>query len=175
VLRHRRAHAATITGVGWTPVGIDISRGQLRHARARLPVAAGDVARLPVRSASVPAVVCVLAHTDVPYYAATMREVARVLTPGGRFAHAGVHSCFLGGHADRRDDERIVINTRYDRRTRTFDSWTPHGVRIRVGGWQVTMADLANAVVGAGLPIERMAEDGPRGISDILGLSAVKP
>jgi len=43
-------HAATIAGLGWTPVGVDLSLGQLRHTRGRLPAAAGDASRVPVRS-----------------------------------------------------------------------------------------------------------------------------
>src|SRR4051812_12400219 len=35
------AHAATIAGLGWTPLGVDLSLGQLRHARGRLTVVAG--------------------------------------------------------------------------------------------------------------------------------------
>jgi predicted TPR repeat methyltransferase len=34
-------HAATIRELGWTPVGMDLSGGMLRHARDRLPVARG--------------------------------------------------------------------------------------------------------------------------------------
>lgn len=33
------AHADTLYGLGWTPVGVDLSRGQLRHGARRLPVA----------------------------------------------------------------------------------------------------------------------------------------
>ncbi|MEV4720271.1 SAM-dependent methyltransferase [Micromonospora noduli] len=35
------AHASVPAGLGWTPVGVDLSGGQLRHARGRLPVARG--------------------------------------------------------------------------------------------------------------------------------------
>jgi SAM-dependent methyltransferase len=169
------AHAAAIRSLGRTPLGVDLSIGQLRYAAGRLPVAAGDAARLPVRTSSVPAVACVLAHTDVPDWAATVREVARVLRPGGRFAQVGVHPCFVGHQADRSVPDRIVIDTRYGERVRSFDAWTPHGVRARVGAWHVPLADLLNAVTAAGLRIERVAESGPNGIADVFGLAAVKP
>ncbi|MFG3690752.1 class I SAM-dependent methyltransferase [Micromonospora sp. NPDC047740] len=79
--------------LGWQPVGVDLSGGQLRYARTRLAVVRGDAARLPVADASVCAVTCVLGHTDLPAYPAVVAEAARVLAPGGRFVHLGVHPC----------------------------------------------------------------------------------
>jgi hypothetical protein len=86
-----------------------------------------------------------------------------------------IHPCFVGAHADRRDPQRWIIVGRYFDRGRSFDSWSPTGFRNRVGGRQVTMADLLNAVVGAGLRLERVEEDGDNGIADILGLVATCP
>jgi hypothetical protein len=40
----------------------------LRYARGRLPIARADAGRLPVRDGSVPAVVAVMVHTDMPEY-----------------------------------------------------------------------------------------------------------
>jgi len=40
------------------------------------------------------------AHTDVDDFAAVVREVARVLSPGGRFVYVGTHPCFVGRHID---------------------------------------------------------------------------
>ncbi|MEE3917834.1 class I SAM-dependent methyltransferase [Micromonospora sp. BRA006-A] len=71
-------------------MGVDLSGGQLRHARARLPVARADATALPLSTGAVPAVACVLAHTDMPDYPAAVAEAARVLAPGGRLAHVGV-------------------------------------------------------------------------------------
>src|SRR5438105_3267587 len=39
------AHAAALADLGWTPVGVDLSLGQLRHGTRRLPVAAADATR----------------------------------------------------------------------------------------------------------------------------------
>jgi len=168
------AQAATIRGLGWTPVGVDLSQGQLRWARSRLPAAAADATRLPLRDSSLPAVACVLAHTDLPDYAAVLCEAARVLTPGGRLVHVGVHPCFVGAFADRSDADLITINTRYADTARTFDAWAPHGVRARVGAWHVPLADLLNAVSEAGLRIERVEESSPNGIADTFAFRAVK-
>ncbi|WP_275295245.1 class I SAM-dependent methyltransferase [Amycolatopsis sp. La24] len=55
-------HADLVRELGWTPLGVDLSSGMLRHARARQPTAQADAARLPIRDRSVDAVVSVLVH-----------------------------------------------------------------------------------------------------------------
>ena len=168
-------HAAELRRLGWDPLGVDLSGGQLRHARARLPVARGDVTALPVADGSLPAVTCVLGHTDVPDYPAVIAEAARVLAPGGRFVHVGVHPCFIGAFADRSDPERIVIDGGYAVRERSFRAWSPDGVRARVGAWHVPLADLLNAVTTAGLTLTRVTESGSGPVPDILALHATRP
>ena len=168
------AHAPSLAGLGWTPVGVDLSSGQLRHAVRRLPVAVAGAAALPFAGNSVPAAACVLASTDVPDYAGVVREIARVLRPGGRFVHLGVHPCFVGAFADWSDQRRIVVDERYADRSRSFDTWNPAGVRARVGAWHVPLADLLNAAAAAGLRLARTAEAGPGGVPDLLGFVCVK-
>ena len=106
-------HAATVADLGWTPAGIDMSAGMLRHARGRLAIARADAEHLPVRDNAVPAVISVMAHTDIPGYPAALREAARVLRPGGVLVHVGVHPCFCGGFADRSDPQAVVIGPGY--------------------------------------------------------------
>ncbi|WP_328852093.1 class I SAM-dependent methyltransferase [Micromonospora globbae] len=169
------AHSAELRRLGWDPVGVDLSSGQLRHARVRLPVARADATALPVRDAAVPAVVCVLAHTDMPDYPATIAEAARVLAPGGRFVHVGVHPCFCGAFADRSDPERIVVDGGYAEREHTFRSWNSTGVRARVGAWHLPLGGLLTAVADAGLVLTGVEESGPGPIPDVLALQATKP
>lgn len=168
------AHAAVLEQLGWTPIGVDLSRGQLRHARDRLPVAAADATRLPIADGSVSAVSCVLASTDMPDYPGAVREIARVLRPGGVFAHVGLHPCYVGSFADRTDPERITIDQRYGDRSRSFDSWNATGVRSRVGAWHVPLSDLLNAFTVAGLHLVRTTESGAADIPDMFGIRAVK-
>ncbi|MEK8109955.1 methyltransferase domain-containing protein [Micromonospora sp. M12] len=168
------AHAAVPAGLGWTPVGVDLSGGQLRHARNRLPVTRGDAAALPFVDASLPAAMCVLSSTDLPDYPAVLREVARVLRPGGRFVHVGVHPCFVGAFADWGQHPRVVVDARYADRSRSFDSWNTSAVRVRVGAWHIPLADLVNTTVAAGLRLLRVAEAGSGGVPDLLGLLAIR-
>jgi SAM-dependent methyltransferase len=167
-------YATTIRGLGWLPVGVDLSRGQLRHARQRLPVACGAAEALPLARNSVDAAVCLRCHTDVPDYAAVVRDVARTLKPAGRFVHVGLHPCFCGAFADRSNLDRIVLKPGYRNTSLSFEAWSPHGVRARVGAWHLPLAGLIRAVVDAGLLITDIVEDGPE-TPDLLSIAAVKP
>jgi SAM-dependent methyltransferase len=163
--------AQAIARRGWWPVGIDLSTEQLRYGQRRETVIVGDAAALPIAEGSLDAAVCVLGHTDVPDYAAVVREVARVLRPGATFVHIGVHPCFCSYAADWSQPGRLVIGRGYGRRQHSFDTWTEHGVRARVGAWHHTLADLLNAAAGAGLRITRTVEAGDDPPS-ILGFAA---
>jgi SAM-dependent methyltransferase len=153
-------HAAQVRELGWTPCGMDISAAMLRYARGRLPIAQADAARLPVRDACLPAVITVMAHTDMPAYPDVLAEVARVLRPGGIFVHIGVHPCFCGGFADRSDPDAVVIRPGYRDGHWTRDSWTSRGVRDKVGASHFPLPSLVHAFLDAGLTPERLAEGG---------------
>jgi SAM-dependent methyltransferase len=143
-----------------TPSGIDLSAAMLGYGRARLPVALGDAARLPVRSSCLSAVISVMTHTDMPDYPAVLAEVTRVLRPGGRFVHIGVHPCFCGGFADRGNPSAVVIRPGYLDGRWTKASWTAHGVRARVGATHLSLPSPVHAFLDVGLAPERLAEGG---------------
>jgi SAM-dependent methyltransferase len=153
-------HAARVRELGWTPVGVDLSAGMLRHARGRLPLARADAERLPIRDGAVPAAIAVMVHTDMPAYPAVLGEAARVLRPGGVLVHVGVHPCFCGGFADRNDPDAVVIHPGYLDGHWTKASWTDQGVRDKVGATHRPLPELLHAVVDAGLTLERFAEGG---------------
>jgi SAM-dependent methyltransferase len=166
-------YAAPIRALGWTPMGVDLSAGMLRHARGRLPVARADAADLPVRAASVAAVVTVMAHTDLPDYPAVLREAARVVRPGGTVVHVGVHPAFCGGFADRADPAAVVIRPGYLDGHWTRASWTTDGVRAKVGATHLPLPALLHAFLDAGLTLDRFAEGGaPTPV--VLGVRAVR-
>ncbi|WP_300612338.1 class I SAM-dependent methyltransferase [Trebonia sp.] len=152
--------AARVRELGWLPWGVDISAAMLRYARGRLPAVQAEAARLPVRDGSLPAVITVLAHTDMPGYPAVVAEAARVLRPGGIFVHIGVHPCFCGGFADRADPAAVVIRPGYLDSHWTKESWTSQGVRDKVGATHLPLPALMHAFLDAGLAPERLAEGG---------------
>ncbi|MFB9236752.1 class I SAM-dependent methyltransferase [Plantactinospora siamensis] len=153
-------YAAQLRGLGWTPVGADLSAGMLQHARDRLPAVRADAARLPFRDGSLPAVTAVMAHTDMPRYPDVLREVARVLAPGGVFVHVGVHPCFCGGFADRTDPAAVVIRPGYLDGHWTMESWSSQGLRDKVGASHWPLPELLHGVLAAGLTLDRFAEGG---------------
>jgi SAM-dependent methyltransferase len=146
--------------LGWCPAGVDLSMGMLRHARGRLPVVQGDAGRLPVPTGALDAVLTVMVHTDLPEYAPVLAEAHRVLRPGGRFVHVGVHPCFCGGFADRTDPTAVVIRPGYLDGSWTTDSWTDQGVRDKVGATHVPLAELLNGMLTAGFVLEAVTEGG---------------
>jgi len=167
-------HARLVRQLGRTPVGVDLSRRMLRYAAGRLPVARGDVERMPVRDASVPAVIAVMVHTDMPGYATVVREAARVLRPGGVLLHVGVHPCFCGGFADATDRAALVIRPGYLDRHWTRESWTDQGIRDKVGAQHWPLPELLGAFLAAGLVLDGFAEGGEP-TPTMLAIRARKP
>jgi ubiquinone/menaquinone biosynthesis C-methylase UbiE len=153
-------YADSVRRLGRIPVGVDLSAGMLRHAAGRLPVARGDATRLPFAGASVPAVIAMMVHTDMPAYPAVLREVRRVLAPGGVFVHVGVHPCFCGAFADRADPAATVIRPGYRERRFSRDAWSSQGVRNKVGAMHFPLAELLGAFVASGLTADGFAEGG---------------
>jgi SAM-dependent methyltransferase len=152
--------AATVRNLGWTPVGVDLSAGMLRHALGRLPIAQADAGRLPVRDDSVPAAIAVMVHRDMPAYSAVLHEAARILRPGGVFVHVGVHPCLCGGFADHTDPDALVIRPGYLDGHWTKASWTSEGLRDKVGATHLPLSELMYAFVEAGLTLQQFAEGG---------------
>jgi SAM-dependent methyltransferase len=167
-------HAARVRSLGWLPVGIDLSSGMLRHARTRLPTAQAEGEVLPFGDASFSSVVSVMIHTDVSDYSAVLSEARRVLIPGGRFIHIGVHPCFCGGFADRADPDAIVIRPGYLDSHWTKQSWTDKGLRDKVGAKHLPLPTLLRSFVDAGFAIDGFREGGEP-TPTVLAFRALKP
>jgi len=79
-------HAEHLAALGHAVIGVDISPEMLTVARAKVPGAdfrEGDLYQLPVPGQHVDVVVCALALTHVPELTPVLRELVRVLRPGG--------------------------------------------------------------------------------------------
>lgn len=85
-------YARLLTALGARVVGIDRSPAMLARARAhRVPLLRGDLAALPLTSASCDLVVCGLAIMDMSNLQAVAAEWARVLVRDGVVVYSTLH------------------------------------------------------------------------------------
>jgi ubiquinone/menaquinone biosynthesis C-methylase UbiE len=152
-----------LTGQGAHPVAIDLSAAQLAHSRvldARTGVAVtvvqADAQQLPFGDESFD--LACSAYGAVPFVAdsaAVMREVARVLRPGGRWVFSVTHPirwCF----PDDPGPGGLVAQTSYFDR-RAYVEQDEDGVPTYVEHHR-TIGDRVRDVVAAGLVIEDIIE-----------------
>ena len=145
--------------LGWELTGVELSRDQLRHARARLPgveLVRADAAALPFADGSFDAAFSTFTHTDFDDFAAAAGEVRRVLRPGGRFVYIGNHPCFVGATQEHGHGGCPIMHPGY-RRAGRWDAVdapgaTPGGWRARMGSFvHVPLAHFLEAFAGLAL------------------------
>ncbi len=155
--------------------GVDQSEGLLAAAKAeeaRSPLGIryrrADLARLPHPSGTFDAVVANVVIQDVRRYREAIREIYRVLQPGGRFVFSTTHPAFEAPIPARwvrepRDSERIE-DRRYLRVDRYFDRvtvfWAPPGL-APVPSFHRPLRDYFEALSNAGFLVARFEEPYP--------------
>ena len=170
------SHLVAFAEAGWSPVGIDVSAELLRLARGRgCDVQLARAEELPFADASFEAVVSMWTHTDVDDFPTMVREVARVLRPGGRFVYLGVHPCFVGPHSRFLAGEGLPeLHPGYRRAGRYSEApgISPSGIRARVGAVHLPLAPFLQAFLDADLALDRIEEPGEREYPVPLAISA---
>jgi ubiquinone/menaquinone biosynthesis C-methylase UbiE len=167
---------------GYRALGFDISADQLRFARSRVAAAVrADARRLPLPDASADVATGMYFQTDTEDFAAVVREVARCLRPGGRFAYLGVHPCYVGPFVyrlDEQQDQTLTFTPGYGA-IRWADRASGDGSKIggRVGFHHKTLASFLQAFGDAGLILHSVREFVPPGaiLPWDLALLAEKP
>jgi SAM-dependent methyltransferase len=155
--------ARWLTQQGARPVGLDLSAGMLRHAQminesssVRPPLLQADALALPMRDGVFD--IAFTAFGAVPFVedsARLMREVRRVLKPGGRWVFSVTHPMrwiFL----DHPGDEGLVaIHSYFDRRPYVEHDET--GIATYVEHHR-TLGDRIRELVAAGFSLDDLIE-----------------
>jgi SAM-dependent methyltransferase len=148
---------------GAEAVALDLSAGMLRHAReaadrsgVRVPLVQADALALPFGSETFD-VVCT-AFGAVPFVAdsaAVMREVARVLRPGGSWVFSITHPMRWIFYDEPGEDGLIARNSYFDRRP--YVEQDTAGVPGYVEQHR-TLGDRIRELVGAGFVVRDLIE-----------------
>lgn len=148
---------------GATAVGLDLSAGMLRHAVAgadrsgvRVPLVLADALALPFAAESFD--LACTAFGAVPFVsdsALLMREVFRVLRPGGRWVFAVTHPMRWIFLDDPGEGGLVAVHSYFDRRP--YVEYDASGVATYVEHHR-TVGDRVRELVGAGFVLTDLVE-----------------
>ncbi|MGW4947968.1 class I SAM-dependent methyltransferase [Actinoplanes sp. NPDC004185] len=169
------AGARWLDGQGADAVALDLSAGMLRHAReaaersgVRVPLVQADALALPFATSSFD-VVCT-AFGAIPFVAdsgAVMREVARVLKPGGKWVFSLTHPMRWIFLDEPGEDGLLAVHPYFDRRP--YVEQDADGVPTYVEQHR-TLGDRIRELVAAGFVLTDLIEpEWPEGHDQIWG------
>ncbi|MFE9958655.1 class I SAM-dependent methyltransferase [Micromonospora sp. NPDC005299] len=169
------AAARWLAAQGARPVALDLSAGMLRHAAeaaartgVRVPLVQADALALPFADAAFDSV-CT-AFGAIPFVddsAAAMREVARVLRPGGRWVFSVTHPMRWIFLDDPGEGGLTAVHSYFDRSP--YVEQDEHGVATYVEQHR-TLGDRIRELVGAGFRLLDLVEpEWPTGHEGIWG------
>jgi SAM-dependent methyltransferase len=159
--------ARDLVARGHRVTGIDSSLTLLGYARkedSRSSYVLADGAVLPCRDGCFDLVVAYNSLQVVADMAGTVRDVARVLRPGGRFCVCVSHPLAdVGSFVDDTPDAAFTVRQDYFANRRVDDKVARDGLEMTFRGWTYSLQDYAVALEEAGLMIETMREPRPAG------------
>jgi SAM-dependent methyltransferase len=146
---------------GASPVAVDLSIGMLRQGVAidpdrAVPMVQADACRLPLADASVH--VACSAYGAVPFVAdsaALMREVARVLRPGGRWVFSTSHPLRWALPDDPGEAGLVVRTSYFDRTPYVEEGLSGQAVYVE---HHRTLGDRVRELVTAGFVLDDLVE-----------------
>jgi SAM-dependent methyltransferase len=161
---------ARMTGVDLSPRMLELAREEERRAPLGIRYELASFSDLKLfPDASFDAVVSTMALMDGPDFPGAMREIARVLRPGGMLAYSILHPCFATkGIGWINDDQGRAIKytvADYFDSTEWIDRWKFSTAREAEGiepfsipRFDRKLEDYLNATIAAGLVLERISE-----------------
>jgi SAM-dependent methyltransferase len=164
-----------LTGLDISPVQLAIAKqkGRLKHA------VHGNASAMPFDDDSFDLIVSTYTHTDIDDWDNAVREVERVLKPGGHFVYVGAHPSFFGAQAqiNKADGTVTIFPGYYNHSDRAFSGpgFSKGGIRETVGEKHLSMEKLLNPIFAGKLSIELIQEDGGTDPPICIGLRATKP
>lgn len=151
VSRDLVARGHRVTGIDPSPTLLDAAREADPESAYHL----GDAADMPFPDASFDLVVAYNVLMDVQDLAGTVREAARVLTPGGTLCMSTTHPM---NDAGRFEDGRLIIDRSYWDNHRVADEAERDGMRMVFHGWTHPLSDYTAALEESGLLIQSLRE-----------------
>lgn len=136
-------HTVTLAAAGRDVTGVDASAAMVERARQRVPDAdfgVADLDDLPFPDASFSGVVCALALSHLPRLGQAVREIGRVLRPGGRAIVSNPHPNATA---------LLAFQARFSR---------PDGTRAYIPEYPHMLSEYVEAFAAANLVVTRCLE-----------------
>jgi SAM-dependent methyltransferase len=120
----------------------------------------GDAPHLPLRTESADLVTAFMSLHDIDDPAATIHEVFRILTPGGRFCFALLHPFILAGDFTETKDSFVIREPYWNLRRHEFVS-NRDGVELTFWQMHRPLSFYTGALEEAGFALEALREPRP--------------
>ena len=156
-------------GMGVSTVGVDPTVALIERARNRDPAGdyrVGRVEALEFEDGVFDLVVSYLTMIDFPDLAAAVKEMARVLRPGGRLLIANLTSLNTAGLGDERLGSSYDAQGRYSYAVDGYLDERAHWVEwsgIRIVNWHRPLETYMSLLLEADLTLTHFAEPAPTG------------
>ena len=156
--------ARDLKKLGHNVIGIDASPSLVSAARemdALMDIRLADAAAVPLTDASVDLAVAFMTLHDIDALATAVREIARVLQPGGKLCLAIVHPINSAGRFEQQTATApFVIGGEYLRQFHYTDTIERDGLTMSFSSVHRPIESYFLAVEDAGLLIEALREPG---------------
>jgi SAM-dependent methyltransferase len=150
--------------IGHQIIGVDASPSLVAAARERDPsieIRLADAAALPLDDASADLAVAFMSLHDIDAMPLAVREIARILQPGGRLCFAIVHPINSAGNFERQAaDSRFIIEGDYLRPFRYSDTIEQDGLTMTFYSEHRPFEAYFSALTEAGFLVEALRETG---------------